>query len=146
MTATTDIMAAVATAAATTTLVGAVVVGAAGDRAMLLDRPEAAAGEVDIVAVADRGVARHPADLEVAVGQEEASMVVVAAPAAVASMAEARAAEEALEGADMVAADTVAPVVVDAADTLLRGRRQPVPEFLHWQRVDQNASAPQCST
>ena len=145
MTATTDIMAGVATAAATTTLAGAAVAGAAGGRATLSDRPEAAAGEVDTAVAADLGVAPPQADPEEAVVRAEASLV-VAVPAAVASMAEARAAEEALEGADMVAADTVAPVVVDAADTLLRGRREPVPEFLHWQRVDQNASAPQCST
>lgn len=140
MTATTDIMAGVATAAATTTLAGAAVAGAAGDRATLWDRPEAAAGEVDTAVAADRGVAHPQADPEEAVVQAEASLVVVAAPAAVASMAEARAAEEALEGADMVA-----PVVVDATDTLLRGRREPVPELFH-QQVDQNASAPQCST
>lgn len=141
MTATTDIMAGVATAAATTTLAGAAVAGAAGDRATLSDRPEVAAGEVDTAVAADLVVAHPQADPEEAVVQAEASLVVVAAPAAVASMAEARAAEEALEGADMVA-----PVVVDATDTLLRGRREPVPELLHWQRVDQNASAPQCST
>ncbi len=146
MTVTTDIMAAVATAAATTILVGAAVAGAAGDRAMLSDRPEAAAGEVDIVAVADPWVARHPADLEVAVGREEASMVAEDALVVGASMAAVREAEVALEGADMVVAVTVAPVVVDATDTLLRGRREPVPDLLHWQRVDQNASAPQCST
>lgn len=145
MTATTDIMAGVATAAATTTLAGAAVAGAAGDRAMLSDRPEAAAGEVDTAVAADLGVAPPQADPEEAVVRAEASLV-VAVPAAVASMAEARAAEEALEGADMVAAVTVAPVVVDATDTLLRGRREPVPELLRWQRVDQNASAPQCST
>lgn len=145
MTATTDIMAGVATAAATTTLAGAAVAGAAGDRAMLSDRPEAAAGEVDTAVAADLGVAHPQGDPEEAVVRAEASLV-VAAPAAVASMAEARAAEEALEGADMVAAVTVAPVVVDATDTLLRGWREPVPELLHWQRVDQNASAPQCST
>lgn len=146
MTATTDIMAGVATAAATTTLAGAAVAGAAGDRATLSDRPEAAAGEVDTAVAADLGVAHPQADPEEAVVQAEASLVVVAVPAAVASMAEARAAEEALEGADMVVAVTVAPVVVDATDTLLRGRREPVPELLHWQQVDQNASAPQCST
>ncbi len=70
----------------------------------------------------------------------------VAVPAAVASMAEVRAAEEALEGADMVGAVTVAPVGVDATDAPFRGRREPVPELLRWQRVDQNASVPQCST
>lgn len=145
MTATTDIMAGVATAAATTTLAGAAVAGAAGDRATLSDRPEAAAGEVDTAVAADLGVAPPQADPEEAVVRAEASLV-VAVPAAVASMAEARAAEEALEGADMVAAVTVAPVVVDATDTLLRGRREPVPELLHWQQVDQNAPAPQCST
>ncbi len=145
MTATTDIMVGVATAAATTTLAGAAVAGAAGDRAMLSDRPEAAAGEVDTAVAADLGVAHHQGDPEEAVVRAEASLVVVAAPAAVASMAEARAAEEALEGVDMVVAVTVAPVVVDATDTLLRGRREPVPELLH-QQVDQNASAPQCST
>lgn len=144
MTATTDIMAGVATAAATTTLAGVAVAGAAGDRATLSDRPEAAAGEVDTAVAADLGVAHPQADPEEAVVQAEASLV-VAAPAAEASMAEALAAEEALEGADMVAAVTVAPVVVDATDTLLRGRREPVPELLH-QQVDQNASAPQCST
>ncbi|GFE95145.1 hypothetical protein DmGdi_02180 [Gluconobacter sp. Gdi] len=145
MTATTDIPAGVATAAATTTLAGAAVAGAAGDRAMLSDRPEAAAGEVDTAVAADLGVAHPQADPEEAVVQAEASLV-VAVPAAVASMAEVRAAEEVLEGADMVVAVTVAPVVVDATDTLLRGRREPVPELLHLQRVDQNASAPQCST
>lgn len=145
MTATTDIMAGVATAAATTTLVGAAVAGAAGDRAMLWDRPEAAAGEVDTAVAADLGVAHHQADPEEAAVQAETSLV-VAAPAAVASMVEVRGAEEALEGADMVAAVTVALVVADATDTLLRGRREPVPELLHWQQVDQNASAPQCST
>lgn len=145
MTVTTDIMAGVATAAATTTLAGAAVAGAAGDRATLSDRPEAAAGEVDTAVVADLGVPHPQADPEEAVVQAEASLVAVAAPAAVASMAEARAAEEALEGGDMVAAVTVAPVVVDATDILLRGRRKPVPELLH-QQVDQNASAPQCST
>lgn len=143
MTATTDIMAGVATAAATTTLAGAAVAGAAGDRAMLSDRPEAAAGEVDTAVAADLGVAHHQGDPEEAVVRAEASLVVVVVPAAVASMAEARAAEEALEGADMVVAVTV---VVDATDTPLRGRREPVPELLHWQRGDQNASAPQCST
>ncbi len=141
----TAIMAGVATAAATTTLAGAAVAGAAGDRAMLSDRLEVAAGEVDIVAVAALGVAHHQADPEGAVGQAEASLV-VAVPAAVASMAEVRAAEEALEGADMVGAVTVAPVGVDATDAPFRGRREPVPELLRWQRVDQNASAPQCST
>lgn len=145
MTATTDIMAGVATAAATTTLAGAAVAGAAGGRATLSDRPEAAAGEVDTAVAADLGVAPPQADPEEAVVRAEASLV-VAVPAAVASMAEVRAAEEALEGADMVVAVTVAPVVVDATDTLLRGRREPVPELLRWQRVDQNASAPQCST
>ncbi len=59
MTATTDIMAGVATAAATTTLAGAAVAGAAGDRATLSDRPEAAAGEVDTAVVAALGVAHH---------------------------------------------------------------------------------------
>ena len=141
----TAIMAGVATVAATTTPAGAAVAGAAGDRAMLSDRPEAAAGEVDTAVVAALGVAHPQADPEEAVVRAEASLV-VAAPAAVASMAEARAAEEALEGADMVVAVTVAPVVVDATDTLLRGRREPVPELLHWQQVDQNAPAPQCST
>lgn len=146
MTATTDIMAGVATVAATTTPAGAAVAGAAGDRAMLSDRLEVAAGEVDIVAVAALGVAHPQADPEEAVGQAEASLV-VAVPAAVASMAEVRAAEEALEGADMVVvAVTVAPVGVDATDAPFRGRREPVPELLRWQRVDQNASAPQCST
>ena len=145
MTATTDIMAGVATAAATTTLAGAAVAGAAGDRAMLSDRPEAAAGEVDTAVVAALGVAHPQADPEEAVGQAEASLV-VAVPAAVASMAEVRAAEEALEGADMVVAVTVAPVGADATDAPFRGRREPVPELLRWQRVDQNASAPQCST
>ena len=145
MTATTDIMAGVATAAATTTLAGAAVAGAAGGRATLSDRPEAAAGEVDTAVAADLGVAPPQADPEEAVGQAEASLV-VAVPAAVASMAEARAAEEALEGADMVVAVTVAPVGVDATDAPFRGRREPVPELLRWQRVDQNASAPQCST
>ena len=135
----------VATAAATTTLAGAAVAGAAGDRAMLSDRPEAAAGEVDTAVVADLGVAHPQADPEEAVVQAEASLV-VAVPAAVASMAEVRAAEEALEGADMVVAVTVAPVGVDATDAPFRGRREPVPELLRWQRVDQNASAPQCST
>lgn len=135
----TDIMVGVATAAATTTLAGAAVAGAAGDRATLSDRPEAAAGEVDTAGVADLGVAHPPTDPEEAVVQAEASLVVVAAPAAVASMVE-------VQGADMVAAVTVALVVADATDTLLRGRREPVPELLHWQRVDQNASAPQCST
>lgn len=141
----TAIMAGVATAAATTTLAGAAVAGAAGDRAMLSDRPEAAAGEVDTAVAADLGVAHHQVDPEGAVGQAEASLV-VAVPAAVASMAEVRAAEEALEGADMVVAVTVAPVGVDATDAPFRGRREPVPELLRWQRVDQNASAPQCST
>lgn len=131
MTATTDIMAGVATAAATTTLAGAAVAGAAGGRATLLDRPEAAAGEVDTAVGADLVVAHHQADPEEAVVQAEASLVVVVVPAAVASMAEARAAEEVLEGADMVVAVTVAPVVVDATDTPLRGRREPVPELLH---------------
>ena len=145
MTATTDIMAGVATAAATTTLAGAAVAGAAGDRAMLWDRPEVAAGEVDTAVAADLVVAHPQADPEEAVVRAEASLV-VAVPAAVASMAEARAAEEALEGADMVVAVTVAPVGVDATDAPFRGRREPVPELLRWQRVDQNASAPQCST
>lgn len=141
----TAIMAGVATAAATTTLAGAAVAGAAGDRAMLSDRPEAAAGEVDTAVAADLGVAHPQADPEEAVVRAEASLV-VAVPAAVASMAEVRAAEEALEGADMVVAVTVAPVGVDATDAPFRGRREPVPELLHWQRGDQNASAPQCST
>ena len=131
MTATTDIMAGVATAAATTTLVGAAVAGAAGDRAMPSDRPEAAAGEVDTAVVADLGVAHPRADPEEAVVQAEVSLVVVAAPAAVASMAEARAAEEALEGADMGVAVTVAPVGVDATDTLFRGWREPALEHPH---------------
>ena len=145
MTATTDIMAGVATAAATTTLAGAAVAGAAGDRATLSDRPEAAAGEVDTAVAADLGVAPPQADPEEAVVRAEASLV-VAVPAAVASMAEVRAAEEALEGADIVGAVTVAPVGADATDAPFRGRREPVPELLRWQRVDQNASAPQCST
>ena len=146
MTATTDIMAGVATVAATTTPAGAAVAGAAGDRAMLSDRPEAAAGEVDTAVAADLGVAPPQADPEEAVVQAEASLVAVAAPAAAASMAEVQGAEEALEGADMVVAVTVAPVGVDATDAPFRGRREPVPELLRWQRVDQNASAPQCST
>lgn len=146
MTATTDIMAGVATAAATTTLAGVAVAGVAGDRAMLLDRPEAAAGEVDTAVAADLEVAHHQADPEEAVGREEASMVAEDALVVGASMAAVREAEVALEGAVMEAAAMAAPVVVDAADILLRGRREPVPELLHLQRVDQNASAPQCST
>ena len=138
-------MAGVETAAAATREGGTGVAGGAGGRATLSDRPGAAAGEGDAAVAADLGVAPPQADPEEAVVRAEASLV-LAVPAAVASMAEARAAEEAPEGADVVAAATVAPVVVDAPDPLPRGRSAPVPQLLHRHPGAYTPPAPPFST